>query len=1076
MENRHSIIRLIIYLALAAAVLFSLGVSFAEEEPWIDIFPQKSFKVGVGMDYDFDSFDTEADQYVHLLLYNSGELTEIYTGKAWDASKQEMVRSIPAGMTTVPGKYYLTLGPDQDYIGTNEEFVVHTTFMVLSESLDAPELTNVEHGTAPGSDLSFTISLSSDAVQGYFELYRINGKGDSESLYWDTVEPGHSTGETVYQKTFSIPGLYLSRAGSYQIMATALANPIDDSAQNSELADSETTIYEFALTGDDSPACPEVIFSSSEADYPDPVTYTVSGAQEVAYHFNYYDMVSEEYEGGNNGATVPDVGESGTFAPREEFGPGIYEYIFWAKVGGIWSQESDPIRITWNPYGYLHVPEVMWADKPVGKAINAVRTNDLTFTVLCENASWFACDVYEDAGNGEFSAVDFYVDVQKKDGVFSFSLPNQDMTVKSLYKVRITPYADGYCRNGAKEFTLSLSDSDSTMTWDLDDNGVLTIRGTGLMPDYEWGEAPWLSNSSAIKEIVIESGITSIGNYAFYGCSNVTSVSIPNTVTSIGQQTFSDCDRLTEITLPASVSNIGMMAFSYCPSLTGIYVDSASPYYTSENGVLFNNDQSTLVIYPGGKAGSYTVPGSVRTIGSQAFSECAGLTDVTISEGVQKIEWGAFESSSITKVKVPASVTQIQVEAFSNCEHLARIDVDSNNPNYASESGVFFNKAKTKLIVYPAMRSANTYTVPNGVKYIDAYAFSYNTSLTDIIIPTNLSSVEYYAFGWSNGLTDIWYLGNSDQWNKIYIETEEGSNSKLVSATLHYIQGGACSENLTWALAEGTLVISGTGEMNTYEGEDADPTPWYSLRDSITAVIIEDGVTVIGEDAFRDSEQLATVTMADSVTTINAFHSCPSLTSIRFSDNLAVIGSAVFEECYSLSSVTLPGSLRNIGSCAFALCNLSSVNVAEGAETEIFDFFYGRYNENDYHDYLYHIALPSGAVVGYGAFCENPLPHDNPDFILPADTRVIESEAFSGTDARFVWISEKVESIGDNAFTGCQNLKYVFIPYSCNSIGKNTFPEGTKILVYDSDYVARKYAENNGYEQIIFEYPFGGNG
>ncbi len=87
MENRHSIIRLIICLALAAAVLFSLGVSFAEEEPWIDIFPQKSFKVGAGIDYDFDSFDTKADQYVHLLLYNSGELTEIYTGKAWDPSK-----------------------------------------------------------------------------------------------------------------------------------------------------------------------------------------------------------------------------------------------------------------------------------------------------------------------------------------------------------------------------------------------------------------------------------------------------------------------------------------------------------------------------------------------------------------------------------------------------------------------------------------------------------------------------------------------------------------------------------------------------------------------------------------------------------------------------------------------------------------------------------------------------------------------------------------------------------------------------------------------------------------------------
>ena len=173
------------------------------------------------------------------------------------------------------------------------------------------------------------------------------------------------------------------------------------------------------------------------------------------------------------------------------------------------------------------------------------------------------------------------------------------------------------------------------VVWDLSD-GVLTFSGTGAMPDYYSGDAPWYNSRSSITTVIIKEGVISIGDAAFYDCTALTSVTIPN-----------------------SVSSIGYGVFYHCIALKTIDVSADNNYYCSIDGVLFNKSKTILIEYPGGKQGDYTIPNSVTDIG-YAFSYCIALTSVTIPNSVTTIGNSAFNNcSSLTSVTIPNSITSI---------------------------------------------------------------------------------------------------------------------------------------------------------------------------------------------------------------------------------------------------------------------------------------------------------------------------------------------------------------------------------------------------------------------------------
>lgn len=184
--------------------------------------------------------------------------------------------------------------------------------------------------------------------------------------------------------------------------------------------------------------------------------------------------------------------------------------------------------------------------------------------------------------------------------------------------------------------------------------------------------------------------VTSIGWNAFKNRANLTAVTIPNTVTSIGSSAFENCTSLATVSIPNSVETIGSGVFEGCSSLTNISVAADNPNYASVNGVLFNNECTTLLACPNGLSGAYIIPDDVTAIADEAFKYCAALTSITI----------------------PNSVTTMGYDALTGCTALTNITVGAGNLNYASEDGVLFDKDRTTLLMFPLAAQEPTPSPP----------------------------------------------------------------------------------------------------------------------------------------------------------------------------------------------------------------------------------------------------------------------------------------------------------------------------------------------------------------------------
>ena len=297
------------------------------------------------------------------------------------------------------------------------------------------------------------------------------------------------------------------------------------------------------------------------------------------------------------------------------------------------------------------------------------------------------------------------------------------------------------------------------LTWVLNlADSTLTISGYGDMYDYDvWNDEtyfpmPWEEFLyDNIKNIVLPDGITSIGDFAFLNDSyNMTSIHLPEGIRRIGKYAFAGNYGLTSISIPASVELIDTAAFYYCTELTAVQVNSNNRHYCSENGVLFNKDKSTLIIYPAMKQDSYyALPSNVKVIETAAFMSCQALTEIVL----------------------PYGLTTISSEAFNYCTNLAEINIP-NSINYIGED-VFYETALyndesnwTDGCLYWDNCLIGTYDIPdnyviaNGTRIIAGGTF--NTSeLREITIPASVISIGEYAFSWCNNLQKITVLGEN---------------------------------------------------------------------------------------------------------------------------------------------------------------------------------------------------------------------------------------------------------------------------------------------------------------------------
>ena len=303
----------------------------------------------------------------------------------------------------------------------------------------------------------------------------------------------------------------------------------------------------------------------------------------------------------------------------------------------------------------------------------------------------------------------------------------------------------------AQEFTFD------NLKYTVTDAATHTVELTG----YETAPTGALTIPATVTNESTEYSVTSIGSSAFSRCSQLTAVTIPEGVATIGNSAFEYCSALTEVNIPASVTSIGSRVFYYCSALTAIHVAEGNTAYSSDGGVLFNKDKTTLIQYPNGKTEtSYIIPVSVTSIGEEAFYECPALTQVTIPEGVTQIGDYAFKiCKALTTVNIPKSVISIGTNVFQLCDALTAIHVDGGNTAFCSDGGILFNKDKTTLIRYPIGKTETTYTVPASVTKIGDCGFYKCENLTQITLPDGLTTIEAYAFAYCSSLTKV-TLGN----------------------------------------------------------------------------------------------------------------------------------------------------------------------------------------------------------------------------------------------------------------------------------------------------------------------------
>jgi hypothetical protein len=396
------------------------------------------------------------------------------------------------------------------------------------------------------------------------------------------------------------------------------------------------------------------------------------------------------------------------------------------------------------------------------------------------------------------------------------------------------------------------------LTWKIDNNEVLTISGTGRIPDYNDpssggnNTAPWYGYAYQIKKVVLGSGVQNIGNNAFAGCYGMTDITIPDGVTSIGDSAFDWCSALTEISIPGTVSSIGDSAFYGCSALTEISI----PGTVSSIGDSVFSGCSALT--------EISIPDTVSSIGDSAFSRCSALTEISIPSTVSSIGSYAFSGCALREVEIPQGITSIQTRTFQYCTQLTKITIPDSVTSV--EICAFDNCPVLKTVYY-----GGTEAQWEGM-HVDNYAGN-NSALLDATL---------------------------------YFEMQH-----------QRIAAGSCGGNLRWSLMEdGVLKITGSGAMPDYS--DASNAPWHRYGSRIKEVRVGANVTKIGENAFRRTGVQKVVFCAKETGSTDAplvlgdycFAYCDFLNEIQFGNRVIVPGDSVFVSCSGLTGVTVPGTVK----------------------------------------------------------------------------------------------------------------------------------------------------------------------